>query len=39
MDRFSPMTRRGETPDLRFWSRPITVGTQKSVAQMCDLAE
>lgn len=39
MDRFSPMTRHGKTPDLRFWSRPIAVGTQKGVAQMCDLAE
>jgi myo-inositol-1(or 4)-monophosphatase len=35
MQRFTPGSRAGETPDLRAWRRPIVVGTKPGVETMC----
>lgn len=36
MERFTPLARDGEKPDLRFWRRAMVVGTPAAVARMCD---
>jgi myo-inositol-1(or 4)-monophosphatase len=36
MDTFTPIPRAREKPDLRFWRRPMVVGTSQAVARMCD---
>jgi myo-inositol-1(or 4)-monophosphatase len=36
MDAFAPLPRGTEKPDLRFWRRPMVVGTPQAVARMCD---
>ena len=36
LDTFVPLTRGEEKPDLRFWRRPMVVGTPQAVARMCD---
>jgi Periplasmic binding protein/Inositol monophosphatase family len=35
MQRFAPVSRADEKPDLRAWRRPIVVGTKKGVETMC----
>jgi myo-inositol-1(or 4)-monophosphatase len=36
MDAFAPLPRGTEKPDLRFWRRPMVIGTPQAVARMCD---
>jgi myo-inositol-1(or 4)-monophosphatase len=36
LDTFTPLSRAQEKPDLRFWRRPMVVGTSQAVARMCD---
>jgi myo-inositol-1(or 4)-monophosphatase len=39
MGRFAPTPRAGHTADLRYWRRPIIVGTRKGVETMCSDAK
>jgi myo-inositol-1(or 4)-monophosphatase len=36
MNTFTPLARGEEKADLRFWRRPMVVGTPQAVARMCD---
>jgi myo-inositol-1(or 4)-monophosphatase len=36
MNAFTPLARGEEKADLRFWRRPMVVGTPQAVARMCD---